>query len=104
MHFYLEFSVLHKRFYRFWLSEEAIPSKITPKKTKDLIERLNLKKFSDFVKITSNIENMLRTFSVENFIFNKKVLCIYNVGRSVVQLFATRTHHIYAADRQIVVY
>ena len=42
------------------------------KKTKDVIERLNLKKSIDFLKITPNIENMLSTFSVENFILNKR--------------------------------
>ena len=72
MHFYAELSALQKTSYAFWSSEKTITPKMTPKIKKDVIERLNLKK-SIYLEITPNIENMLMTLFVENFILSKKV-------------------------------
>ena len=66
----------------FWSSEEAIFPKMGLRKSKDLIELINLKKSIDFLKITPNIQK-LRTFSVENFILNKKSLLI--LSRNIVR-------------------
>ena len=49
-----------------------MPPKMTSKKTEDLIERLNLKKSIDFMRITRSIENIIITFSIGNFILKKK--------------------------------
>ena len=70
--FYAEFSGLQKRSHEFLSSVQAIPPKWRLKKTRNLIDLLNLNKSIEFLKITRNIWNMLRTFSIENCILNRK--------------------------------
>ena len=70
--FFREISALQKKLYALRWLKKAISPKITFLENKEIIDRFNLEKFFDLIRIGSSIEKMHKNFSGENFILKKK--------------------------------